>query len=67
MSHADRGRNLARSHIVAESTGYTGGLLPFAVVPGSRLVALPGRDHILQPDDPAVAMFVEEVERFLVE
>lgn len=40
---------------------------PHAVVPGSRLVALPGRNHILQPDEPAVAMFVEEVELFLAE
>ncbi|WP_448006787.1 alpha/beta fold hydrolase [Agromyces bauzanensis] len=38
-----------------------------AMVAGSRLVALPGRNHVLQADEPAFAMFIEEVERFLAE
>ncbi|WP_136708948.1 alpha/beta hydrolase [Agromyces sp. H66] len=38
-----------------------------AMVAGSRLVGLPGRNHILQADEPAFAMFTEEVERFLAE
>ena len=32
---------------------------------GSRLVPLPSNNHILQADEPAFAMFVEEVERFV--
>ncbi|WP_448811870.1 alpha/beta fold hydrolase [Agromyces bauzanensis] len=38
-----------------------------SMVAGSRLVPLPGRNHILQADEPAFAVFMEEVERFLAE
>jgi pimeloyl-ACP methyl ester carboxylesterase/DNA-binding SARP family transcriptional activator len=36
-----------------------------ALVPGSRLVSLPSRNHILQADEPAFRILVDEVERFL--
>ena len=36
-----------------------------AMVPGSRLVALPGSNHILQADEPAFATFIEAVEQFV--
>jgi pimeloyl-ACP methyl ester carboxylesterase/DNA-binding SARP family transcriptional activator len=36
-----------------------------AMVPGSRLVALPGSNHILQADEPAFATFIEAVEEFV--
>ena len=36
-----------------------------AMVPGSRLVALPGSNHILQADEPAFAVFTEAVEQFV--
>ena len=36
-----------------------------AMVPGSRLVALPGSNHILRADEPAFAAFVEAVEQFV--
>ena len=36
-----------------------------AMVPGSRLVALPGSNHILQADEPAFAMFINAVEEFV--
>jgi pimeloyl-ACP methyl ester carboxylesterase len=38
-----------------------------SMVAGSRPVALPGSNHILQADEPAFAMFIDEVERFLAE
>jgi DNA-binding SARP family transcriptional activator/pimeloyl-ACP methyl ester carboxylesterase len=36
-----------------------------ATIPGSRLVALEGNNHILQADEPGFARFLEEVDRFL--
>jgi pimeloyl-ACP methyl ester carboxylesterase len=35
------------------------------IVRGSRLVRLPGRNHILQADEPAFPMFLAELESFL--
>ena len=47
-------------------------LRPFAdaeeladLVPGSRLVALDSRNHILQAEEPAFGRFLDEVEAFL--
>ncbi len=36
-----------------------------AMVPGSRLVALDSRNHILQADEPAFGQFLDELEEFL--
>jgi pimeloyl-ACP methyl ester carboxylesterase len=36
-----------------------------ALMPGSRLVALDSSNHILQEDEPAFAIFVNEVRAFL--
>lgn len=36
-----------------------------AMVPTSRLVALPSNNHILQAGEPAFGMFIEELERFV--
>ena len=36
-----------------------------AMVAGSRLVRLPSRNHILQPDEPAFGLLLDEVDRFL--
>jgi len=36
-----------------------------AAIPGARFVALPGNNHILQPGEPALARFVEELRLFL--
>ena len=36
-----------------------------AMVAGSRLIRLPSRNHILQPDEPAFALLLDEVDRFL--
>lgn len=36
-----------------------------AMVPGSRLVALPGSNHILQAGEPAFDLFIEAVEEFI--
>ena len=36
-----------------------------ALMPGSRLVALDSSNHILQADEPAFAIFMNEVRRFL--
>jgi class 3 adenylate cyclase/pimeloyl-ACP methyl ester carboxylesterase len=36
-----------------------------AGIPGARFVAMPGRNHILLPSDPALARFLEEVRLFL--
>ena len=36
-----------------------------AMVPGSRLVPLPSNNHILQANEPAFAIFIDEVERFV--
>jgi pimeloyl-ACP methyl ester carboxylesterase/DNA-binding CsgD family transcriptional regulator len=38
-----------------------------ASIPGARFVPLPGRNHILTPDDPAWPVFVDETRRFLDE
>jgi pimeloyl-ACP methyl ester carboxylesterase/DNA-binding winged helix-turn-helix (wHTH) protein len=38
-----------------------------ALIPGSRLVPLDSRDHLLLPDEPAWARFLEEVDAFLAE
>ena len=35
------------------------------MVPGSTLLALPGKNHILQADEPAFGMFIDHLERFL--
>jgi pimeloyl-ACP methyl ester carboxylesterase/DNA-binding SARP family transcriptional activator len=35
------------------------------MVPGSRLVRLQSRNHILQPDEPAFQQLLDEVERFI--
>ncbi len=35
------------------------------MVAGSRLVALPGSNHILQADEPAFAAFIDAVKQFL--
>lgn len=40
------------------------GRLLAALIPGSRFVALPGRNHIIGHEDPAWRLFVEEVRRF---
>lgn len=40
------------------------GRLLAALIPGSRFVALPGRNHILRRDDPAWRPFVDELRRF---
>jgi pimeloyl-ACP methyl ester carboxylesterase/DNA-binding CsgD family transcriptional regulator len=40
------------------------GRLLAALIPGSRFVALPGRNHILGRDDPAWRPFVDQVRRF---
>jgi pimeloyl-ACP methyl ester carboxylesterase len=36
-----------------------------SMVTGSRVAALPSRNHILQAGEPAFATFVDEVERFI--
>jgi pimeloyl-ACP methyl ester carboxylesterase len=36
-----------------------------AGIPGARLVALPGRNHALMSDDPALARHIEEIRLFL--
>jgi pimeloyl-ACP methyl ester carboxylesterase len=36
-----------------------------AQIPGSRLVLLNSRNHILTADEPAWPVFIDEVERFL--
>jgi pimeloyl-ACP methyl ester carboxylesterase len=41
------------------------GRLIASLVPGARLVALDGRNHILLPRDPAWGRFVSEVRQFL--
>jgi DNA-binding SARP family transcriptional activator/pimeloyl-ACP methyl ester carboxylesterase len=38
-----------------------------ALIPGSRLVLLPGRNHLLTRDDPAWPLFLDELDRFLDE
>jgi pimeloyl-ACP methyl ester carboxylesterase len=38
-----------------------------ALIPGSRLVPLDSRDHLLRPDDPAWGRFLDEVDAFLAE
>jgi pimeloyl-ACP methyl ester carboxylesterase len=38
-----------------------------SLVPNSRLVRLESRNHILQADEPAFGVFVDEVERFLAD
>jgi pimeloyl-ACP methyl ester carboxylesterase/DNA-binding winged helix-turn-helix (wHTH) protein len=38
-----------------------------ALIPGSRLVPLDSRDHLLRADDPAWGRFLEEVDAFLAE
>ena len=35
------------------------------MIPGSRLVLLPGRNHLLRRDEPAWPQFLAELERFL--
>jgi len=44
---------------------FSQGRLLASLIPGSRFVALESRNHILQPDEPAWARFVLEVEAFL--
>jgi pimeloyl-ACP methyl ester carboxylesterase/DNA-binding CsgD family transcriptional regulator len=41
------------------------GRLTASLIPGARLVSLPGRNHVLAPQDPAFEPFLAEVERFL--
>lgn len=36
-----------------------------SMVPGSKLVTLHSKNHILQADEPAFATFIDEVERFI--
>jgi hypothetical protein len=36
-----------------------------AGIPGARFVAMPGRNHILLPSDPALSRFLEEVRLFV--
>ena len=38
-----------------------------ALIPGSRLVLLPGRNHLLRRDEPAWPQFLAELDRFLGE
>ena len=38
-----------------------------AGIPGARFVALPGRNHILQPGEPAQERYLEEVRLFLAD
>jgi DNA-binding SARP family transcriptional activator/pimeloyl-ACP methyl ester carboxylesterase len=38
-----------------------------ALIPGSRLVLLPGRNHLLTRDEPAWPLFLGELDRFLSE
>jgi DNA-binding SARP family transcriptional activator/pimeloyl-ACP methyl ester carboxylesterase len=38
-----------------------------ALISGSRLVLLPGRNHLLTRDDPAWPLFLDELDRFLNE
>ena len=37
------------------------------LIPGSRFVLLPGRNHLLRRDEPAWPQFLAELDRFLVE
>jgi pimeloyl-ACP methyl ester carboxylesterase len=36
-----------------------------ALIPDSRFVLLPGRNHLLTRDDPAWPLFLRELDRFL--
>jgi DNA-binding winged helix-turn-helix (wHTH) protein/alpha-beta hydrolase superfamily lysophospholipase len=36
-----------------------------SLIPGSRLVPLDSRNHLMRPDEPAWSMFLDELERFL--
>jgi pimeloyl-ACP methyl ester carboxylesterase len=36
-----------------------------AGIPGARFVALPGQNHMFQPDEPAAERFFEELSLFL--
>ena len=36
-----------------------------ACIPGARVVALPTKNHVLMPDEPAWPMFLEEIEQFV--
>lgn len=38
-----------------------------ALIPGSRLVLLDSRNHLMRPDEPAWSVFLAELERFLDE
>ena len=38
-----------------------------ALIPGSQLVPLPSRNHLLLGDEPAWPMFLAELERFLAD
>ena len=38
-----------------------------ALIPGSRFVLLPGRNHLLRRDEPAWPQFLAELDRFLVD
>ncbi len=38
-----------------------------AGIPGARLVALEGRNHVILEDEPAWPRFLHEVQRFLAE
>ncbi len=45
--------------------GYAEGRLVATLIPGARLVALEGRNHILLADEPAWAQFLVELQAFL--
>ena len=38
-----------------------------ALIPGSRFVLLPGRNHLLTRDEPAWPQFLAELDRFLAD
>ena len=50
-----------------ERSPFDGGRELAAGIPGAHFVALPGRNHILLPGDPAREIWAQEIERFLNE
>lgn len=41
------------------------GRLAASTIPGATLVPLPGRNHVVVPEDPAFDLLIEEIDRFL--
>lgn len=41
------------------------GRLAASTIPGAELVPLPGRNHVVAPEDPAFEPLIEEIQRFL--